>query len=735
MASHLLKSLLQLQLASDASSVLHLSSVLSTLSEDSLSPSPHLQKWTSRVTSLIHSKDAGARWAGMCIAYRSSSLSKSTMTEFAQSWAGLALSILTKPEPLPLLKASIRYLRHVLSAATDVPELQRQLATPTVPKFSQALVSIAERATDYELKALAMDTLKDMVILYPSLNRASSSSITNMCHQILNGSTPQRTNKALLHNAASLYAVLHYTGGKVGAANLWKKSVDETLQCLWAASMGLRTTFPVKNSPLPSSGLICDDPLISVALDLDRLQCSVAALCSLLRTAVQRPVQVPIGRIMEFCLFLLACTADEEKEGHVDATVRALELAIVPELQSSACALLCCLAKTSHRLTPYVSRLVVMITYHLEQNPLPERRCRLLQCIQVLLSNSFPPSSELSSTRLVKSIMLSLMPLLSTQSDAHGGETGSGQRKKGRKRRRDYEGDEVFKLSKDVICSSIAEEKAIICALDALQVTMRGAELQSAIRSLACRVMLSLSLSLTAMSRSSLSQDVHLHGLVHAKVNGMCLELARGTTSTMSRSLSLVLRSTATEGNEHAMQTKLQLQKEVDLLLHPRSPPLVRPLPHVEALSLFRAEESNEELAARTSLALATIYDTAMMDVAADPIAMTPTPEPTPQPVPTHLPIPTPNTTPAPISISSPVPASQKMTSSITVAPTKDSADVPLAVPSRQPATSLLPSSSSQMELAPLTVEPRFIPVAVDEEEEEEEEGMPTIDMESDSDG
>lgn len=57
-----------------------------------------------------------------------------------------------KPEPLPLLKASIRYLRHVLSAATDVPELQRQLATPTVPKFSQALVSIVERAADYELK-------------------------------------------------------------------------------------------------------------------------------------------------------------------------------------------------------------------------------------------------------------------------------------------------------------------------------------------------------------------------------------------------------------------------------------------------------------------------------------------------------------------------------------------------------------------------------------------------------
>lgn len=34
-------------------------------------------------------------------------------------------------------------------------------------------------------------------------------------------------------------------------------------------------------------------------------------------------------------------------------------------------------------------------------------------------------------------------------------------------------------------------------------------------------------------------------------------------------------------------------------MLHPRVPPLVRSLPHVESLSLFRAEESHEETEAR----------------------------------------------------------------------------------------------------------------------------------------
>lgn len=80
---------------------------------------------------------------------------------------------------------------------------------------------------------------------------------------------------------------------------------------------------------------------------------------------------------------------------------------------------------------------------------------------------------------------------------------------------------------------------------------MRGAELQPVVRSLACRVLLSLSLSLPAMPHSSLSQDIHLHSLIHAKLSSICLELSRGTTSAMGRSLGLVLKSTMTEGNDH----------------------------------------------------------------------------------------------------------------------------------------------------------------------------------------
>lgn len=94
-SSHPLKALLQLQLASDSSSVLHLPHVLSVLTPEYFLPSPHLIQWTARINSLLHSKDPGSRWAGLCIAQKTSIFSKSTMIENAQSWLGVALPMLS----------------------------------------------------------------------------------------------------------------------------------------------------------------------------------------------------------------------------------------------------------------------------------------------------------------------------------------------------------------------------------------------------------------------------------------------------------------------------------------------------------------------------------------------------------------------------------------------------------------------------------------------------------------
>lgn len=93
--SHPLKSLLQLQLASDQSTVLHLPYVLEAISPDHFLPSSHTQKWAARINSLLHSKDVAARWSGLCIALQTAVYSRALMMECAQSWIGVALPLLS----------------------------------------------------------------------------------------------------------------------------------------------------------------------------------------------------------------------------------------------------------------------------------------------------------------------------------------------------------------------------------------------------------------------------------------------------------------------------------------------------------------------------------------------------------------------------------------------------------------------------------------------------------------
>lgn len=54
--------------------------------------------------------------------------------------------------PLPTLKTATRLLTHIFSVARDTPEFQRQIASPNVPKFSLALITIAEDHSSRELK-------------------------------------------------------------------------------------------------------------------------------------------------------------------------------------------------------------------------------------------------------------------------------------------------------------------------------------------------------------------------------------------------------------------------------------------------------------------------------------------------------------------------------------------------------------------------------------------------------
>ncbi|KAH0587795.1 hypothetical protein J132_06140 [Termitomyces sp. J132] len=710
---HPLKTLLQFQLATDASSVLHLPYVLSSLTQDSLSSSSHLTKWTNRINSLLHSKDAGARWAGLCIAHKTSILSRSTMIECAQSWLVIALPLLSKNEPPPTIKASIRLLRIIFSAGVGTPEYQRQVATPNISKFTAAIIAIAEKNRDKELRALILTTLARLVPLYPTLYRPSYTALSTLVLRFLNGSAPNPTSDSLLRSASRLYTVLHFTGGKIGAANLWRKSLDETLVFGWNAFLALRTTFPSDAVNVPISPSI-DEALIGVPLHLDRLRCCTVILCDLLSTTTHRPVQLSLGPLMKFISALLSCTKDDKGREHLDPSVHTMELSLVPEFWKFGCDLTSYLARCAgHHLTPHLTRLISNLTYHMEQKPTSSQRLFILTAIQTLLTHCHLLDSPLVPNRLAKAVLPSLSVVLVTPTESQASDdTSASQRsRKGKKRARGYEGDEVFKLSKEVICPGHTDGRVLFIALEVMRLILRNPNLSSAMQSISARVLLSMLLALPQISPTSLSAEPKLHMDLLQLVQSINTELGSGTSSVLSKSLGLVVRATMVEDNEDTL-------RDLEILLHPRVPPLVRSLPHVESLSLYRAEESQEEADVREELGLHGAFPHQSKPVEED-IIMGDSVSPETQPVNNIQPVRI-----AELSPPKPVSSTVANTSS---EPQPASLIVPVSVAIECPRLKPLEPKS-----LPQTVIPQ--PAVAPAQDERDDEEMPAINMDSDSD-
>jgi hypothetical protein len=270
-----------------------------------------------------------------------------------------------------------------------------------------------------------------------------------------------------------------------------------------------------------------------------------------------------------------------------------------------------------------------------------------------------------------------------------------------------------------------------------IQLVLRSPHLAPAVHSIASRVLLSMLLVLPRMSPASLSPDPPLHGRVLAKVHEICAELGSGTTSVMSKSLGLVIQASIVDGSEHVSRRLrflraydlLQLQalissegvrRTLDLLLHPRVPPLIRSLPHVESLSLFRAEESLEEIDAREALGLGVAEQHLKALDSTENVTIAP---PNPETI---------NVQPSPTPASAS--AAQTILPSKFVEPTPKS-PLPLP-PSPLPSSSLIQTLTASSSIVPATVQPAPVVVPMDEGEDEgeEDEEMPTMDMSSDSD-
>ena len=176
-------------------------------------------------------------------------------------------------------------------------------------------------------------------------------------------------------------------------------------------------------------------------------------------------------------------------EGHVDATTRALEESAVPSIWAVGNAILVDLARAAGgHLTAYVPRMLTVLAFHLEgslsvsviSSPVmleiahPSNRSQsilFMTSLLALLEHTHGLHHPLLPTRLTKAVLAYVTPLLRPQSEDASGPTangveGGGKSRKGKKRARDYEGDEVFKVGGGVVLPTVADGEITLLALD-----------------------------------------------------------------------------------------------------------------------------------------------------------------------------------------------------------------------------------------------------------------------------
>lgn len=178
----------------------------------------------------------------------------------------------------------------------------------------------------------------------------------------------------------------------------------------------------------------------------------------------------------------------------------------------------------------------------------------------------------------------------------------------------------------------------------------------------------------------------------------------------------------------------------LDVLLHPRLPPLVRPLPPLENISLYRVEEGEAERELRAMLGLASPGDPEPVVFAEEPLRQPLEESQNPmQDVEPALP-------------SHSVPSLTSQAPSQTDPPTQRSDDIQVDQPSIKPVVALpqdqtptknvppasTPAATKFSEGIPPASEPPQLsswnPTSFIGDEEEEEEEIPSINMDSDSD-
>ncbi|RIA82132.1 rRNA processing/ribosome biogenesis-domain-containing protein [Glomus cerebriforme] len=259
-----------------------------------------LHKWCTRINSLLQSKVTNARWAGICFIKITLKQSEESFIQNLQSWTTTLMVLLTKPEPILILKEIITTLTELFNKTQNKPELQREITTQQLPRFNTFLIKLS--GLNKELLPTILNALSHSVKNFPTIFRPVNEQTQKLCLNILLDGTYEFESE-LVKMAIECFTHIINFGGKLNM-DYWKITL---LKLVGSLNNILDRLFDAidedKDASKKLTGFemprVSEDYVVAFPILFSRFKCLSECLISLISLPTSLPVQIPVNQILD----------------------------------------------------------------------------------------------------------------------------------------------------------------------------------------------------------------------------------------------------------------------------------------------------------------------------------------------------------------------------------------------------------------------------------------------------
>ncbi|KAG0166848.1 hypothetical protein DFQ28_001083 [Apophysomyces sp. BC1034] len=245
------------------------------------------------------SKHVPARWAAISLIKITCEQSPALLLANIRAWTAQLLGLVLKPEPTMIHEEAIRTLSFLFASTIDKPELQREVTTPNLPRFNQALVSLSQNR---ELLPITLAALTVNVDKFPSVSRHVADHCLKICLNCLDGEMD--IEPSLVETVGHCLASLHQTGGKTNLATQWK---DTLLRLVGSVHQSLGRLFETVDEELDIEASLPGFPVRSPSIDyiesfpllVRRIKYLTECIVIIISSKTSVAVSVPVGHLID----------------------------------------------------------------------------------------------------------------------------------------------------------------------------------------------------------------------------------------------------------------------------------------------------------------------------------------------------------------------------------------------------------------------------------------------------